>query len=268
MGLTGEDAGAGAGAKILRVVAGGPAETAGLKVDDVITKMGVNEIKSYEDALAVAAKAQPNDKVKVQFKRGDKADAVELVYGERPAGKGGFGGPGGATATRPHTANYGGQAPNVQDQQGPESFQYGGVYRSGDGGETWKRINSVNPRPMYFSQVRVDPTDEKFVYVLGVSLYVSRDGGRTFQTGGRGIHADQHALWINPTDGRRQIIGTDGGFYSTYDRGANWDHLNNMALAQFYHVAVCTKKPYWVYGGLQDNGCWGEPSMGAAAADR
>ena len=55
--------------------------------------------------------------------------------------------------------------------------------------------------------------------------------------------------------------GTDGGFYVTYDRGANWDHMNQLALGQFYHVAVCNKKPYWIYGGLQDNGSWGIPSM-------
>ncbi|MFM8272553.1 MAG: hypothetical protein ACKODX_09495, partial [Gemmata sp.] len=174
---------------------------------------------------------------------------------------GGFGGPGGATVTRPFGANYGGQAANVQEQQGPDGFQYGGVYKSTDGGASWKRINSINPRPMYFSQVRVDPSDSDHVVVLGVSLAVSRDGGKSFQTGGRGVHADHHALWIDPRDGRHQIIGTDGGFYSTYDRGANWDHHNNLALGQFYHVAVCSKKPYWVYGGLQDNGCWGQPSM-------
>ncbi|MBY0459220.1 MAG: hypothetical protein K2V38_17965, partial [Gemmataceae bacterium] len=155
----------------------------------------------------------------------------------------------------------GGQAMNVQDRQGEKSFEYGGVYKSTDGGESWTRINSYNPRPMYFSQVRVDPSDDKFVYLCGVSIASSRDGGKTFQSGSRAIHDDQHALWIDPRDGRHQLVGTDGGFYATYDRGANWDHHNNFALGQFYHVAVCNKKPYWVYGGLQDNGCWGQPSM-------
>ncbi|HVL14407.1 MAG TPA: hypothetical protein VM529_17680, partial [Gemmata sp.] len=202
------------------------------------------------------------DKVKLQVKRGEKLEDVELVYGERQQPKGGFGGGGGGGGFGgPGGATYGGQAPNVQARQGPNSHEYGGVYKSTDGGESWTRVNSLNPRPMYFSQVRVDPTDENYVYVLGVSLSVSRNGGRTFATGGRGIHADQHALWIDPKDGRHQIIGTDGGFYSTFDRGQNWDHHNNLALGQFYHVAVCNKKPYWCYGGLQDNGCWGLPSM-------
>jgi photosystem II stability/assembly factor-like uncharacterized protein len=274
MGLQGDDSPDPAGAKITRVTPDGPADHAGLRVDDVVTKMGTKDVKTFEEMLEVANAAKPNDKVLVQVKRGDKTEVLELVYAERSAGKGGFGGgggggfggPGGATATRPYQANYGGQAPNVQDQQGKDSFEYGGVFKSTDGGETWKRINSVNPRPMYFSQVRVDPSDDKYVYVLGVAMYASTDGGKTFRTARGGIHADQHCLWIDPKDGRHQIVGTDGGFYVTYDRAQNWDHINHLALGQFYHVAVCTKKPYFVYGGLQDNGCWGIPSMSLRGA--
>jgi photosystem II stability/assembly factor-like uncharacterized protein len=116
---------------------------------------------------------------------------------------------------------------------------------------------------MYFSQVRVDPSDDRYVYVLGVALHRSRDGGRTFTAdGGRRVHADHHALWIDPRDGRHMILGTDGGFYATFDRMANWEHLNHMAIAQFYHVTVDSREPYRVYGGLQDNGSWGGPSLG------
>ena len=115
---------------------------------------------------------------------------------------------------------------------------------------------------MYFSHVRVDPTDDQNLYVLGISFYRSTDGGKTFRVdpGKRHVHADQHALWIDPHDGRHMLIGTDGGFYVTYDRMANWDHLTLAALGQFYHVAVDNRKPYHVYGGLQDNGSWGGPS--------
>lgn len=152
---------------------------------------------------------------------------------------------------------------NVQDDQGTNSVEYGGIYKSTDGGETWKRINSLNPRPMYFSQVRVDPSDDRFLYALGVQLWRSTNGGKTFRAdGGRGIHADQHALWINPRDGRHMLIGTDGGWYATYDRAANWDHLNTMALGQFYHIAIAPKQPYYVAGGLQDNGSWMGPTIG------
>jgi photosystem II stability/assembly factor-like uncharacterized protein len=269
IGARGEDAGEDAGAKVLVVFPDGPADKAGLRSEDVITKAGDKNIKSYSELLEYVRAQKVGDKVKVEIKRGEKTETIEVTLAERQAGKGGggggagggFGGPGGASATRPYAANYGGQAANVQDTQGPDGFQYGGVYRSADGGETWKRVNSVNPRPMYFSLFRVDPSDEKFQYVGGVSLSRSTDGGKTFQAAGRGVHADHHALWIDPKDGRHQIIGTDGGFYVTYDRGANWDHMNHLALGQFYHVAVCTKKPYWIYGGLQDNGSWGIPSM-------
>src|SRR5262249_12455243 len=73
------------------------------------------------------------------------------------------------------------------------------------------------------------------------------------------VHPDQHALWIDPKDGRHMIVGCDGGFYVTYDRMANWDFLNHMAIGQFYHVTVDSRKPYNVFGGLQDNSSWGGP---------
>ncbi|MGE0145717.1 MAG: hypothetical protein AB7I19_20640, partial [Planctomycetota bacterium] len=115
-------------------------------------------------------------------------------------------------------------------------------------------------RPMYFSQVRVDPSDDRWLFVLGVSMAKSSDGGDTFTNdAGPGVHADQHALWIDPRDGRHMIVGCDGGVYQTYDRGAHWDHLNFAAIGQFYDVALDPRADYWVYGGLQDNGSWGAP---------
>src|SRR5207248_171005 len=114
---------------------------------------------------------------------------------------------------------------------------------------------------MYFSQIRVDPTDDKYLYVLGIAMYRSADGGKTFrQEGNAGVHPDQHALWIDPKDGRHMVVGCDGGFYQTYDRAATWDYLNHVAIGQFYHVALDSRRPYRVCGGLQDNGSWGGPS--------
>jgi photosystem II stability/assembly factor-like uncharacterized protein len=260
-GFLGEDAPESKGARLTVIMEGAPAEKAGLKVGDVVTRVGNRPVRTYQDLLEVIRTARTGDQVKFTIEREGQTQVIALTFGQRPGRPGGFG-PGGPTTTRPYRANYGGQRENVQDQQGPDGFQYGGVYKSTDAGETWTRINSVNPRPMYFSKVRVDPSDDRYVYVLGISLYRSSDGGKTFRANVRGIHADQHALWINPRDGRHMIVGTDGGFYATYDRMENWDHHNHMALGQFYHVAVCTKRPYWVYGGLQDNGSWGGPSVG------
>ena len=266
MGFFGEDATP--GAKLTNVIAGGPAAQAGLQVDDIVLALNKKEVKSYEELTDDLRALNAGDKVTLSIKRDDQKKDVEVTLGERPGGKGGgpggggFG-PGGAKPGRPYHAFYGGQNPNIQNQQGPDGHEYGGVYKSTDGGESWTRVNSLNPRPMYFSVVRVDPQDSKYVYILGISQYRSKDGGKSFKgDAGKGVHADGHALWINPKDGRHMIIGTDGGTYVSYDRADNWDHLNHMALGQFYHVAVNNKRPYWVFGGLQDNGCWGGPTIG------
>ena len=125
-----------------------------------------------------------------------------------------------ATSKLPFTSYLGGQRANAMKEQGKVGNETGGIYRSEDGGDTWKRINSLNPRPFYYSQIFVDPSDDKFIYVLGIQVHTSADGGKTFKTGVRGVHPDHHALWINPRDGRHLILGCDGGLYITHDRGA------------------------------------------------
>ncbi len=271
LGAQGEDAEP--GAKLTLIVDEGPAAKAGLLAGNVIRLFDMKDIKTYDELLEALRGRNPDDKVKLKVVRDDQAKEIAVVLGKRPeggggfqkkgGGGGGFGGPGGTKPSRPYHAYYGGQKENAQDDQGPNSFEYGGIYKSTDGGESWTRVNSLNPRPMYFSVVRVDPQDDKYVYVLGVKYYRSADGGKTFKAdAGKLVHDDGHALWIDPRDGKHMIVGCDGGFYASYDRANNWDHLNTMALGQFYHVAVCTKRPYWVYGGLQDNGTWGGPSIG------
>lgn len=137
----------------------------------------------------------------------------------------------------------------------------GGVFRSEDRGETWKRMSDTNPRPMYYSQIRVDPNDDQRIWVLGVSVHVSRDGGKTFATNVVSrTHSDFHAMWIDPADSDHMIAGCDGGMQWSYDRGRTWDLVNNLPLAQFYEICFDMRRPYWVYGGLQDNGTWGAPS--------
>ena len=291
MGIVGEGPEA-AGATIGRVSPGSPADKAGLKAGDKVTAIDGKEIKLYGELVTLLREKKVGDKVKIKVVRESKPLEVEVTLAPRPEGAGGpGGGPGGpggraptgqgmeprqaaqAAATegigqlqldpnRPFGAILGGQIENAQDRQGADGWQTGGVYKSTDGGESWTRINSLNPRPFYFSQVRVDPGDDKYVYLLGLPLHRSDDGGKTFRgDASRGVHSDQHALWIDPKDGRHLILGGDGGFYVSYDRSANWDHLNTTAIGQFYHVAIDTRRAYKAYGGLQDNGSWGGPTL-------
>ncbi|MBN1224958.1 MAG: hypothetical protein JXB23_17040 [Candidatus Aminicenantes bacterium] len=138
----------------------------------------------------------------------------------------------------------------------------GGVYRSEDRGNTWTFMNELNPRPMYYSQIRVDPKNFNKVWVLGTYLYVSIDGGRTFtkKNTGEKIHVDHHALWINPDNPDHLLLGNDGGFYISYNGSKTWDFIDNLPIAQFYAIGIDTRSPYWVYGGAQDHGAYGLPS--------
>src|SRR5262249_40504094 len=150
MGVAGQDGVR--GAELLQVEPRGPADRAGLKPGDVIVGIDKTVIRTYDGLIGVIRGYQPGDKIKVSRRRGQEVKVLDLTLGRR----------GGATATpggieRPFLTSLGGQVENVQERQGPDGQEYGGVYRSEDGGDTWKRINSLNPRPMYFSQIRVDP---------------------------------------------------------------------------------------------------------------
>ena len=137
----------------------------------------------------------------------------------------------------------------------------GGVFRSEDRGSTWKKMSEVNSRPMYYSQIRIDPNNDQRIWQLAASMFVSDDGGRTWQTGFVArIHGDYHAMWIDPANSDHMLAGSDGGIHISYDRGRTWDFINTIPLGQFYEVALDNRKPYWVYGGLQDNGSWAGPS--------
>jgi photosystem II stability/assembly factor-like uncharacterized protein len=243
-------------AQLAEVVEDGPAGKAGLKAGDIIAEVDGEAVKNYEELVEKVRAHKPGDQLTLKGTRGGEPLQVKLTLAERPGRPQQQGDP-----AKPFLDSLGGQRENVQDRQTEVGKDAGGVYRSDDGGITWTRVNSLNPRPMYFSQIRVDPSDPKYVYVLGISMYRSQDGGKTFRAdGGRGVHADGHALWIDPANGQHMIHGCDGGLYVTYDRMVNWDHLNTSAIGQFYHVALDTNRFYNVYGGLQDNGTWGGPS--------
>src|SRR5438876_4138909 len=137
----------------------------------------------------------------------------------------------------------------------------GGVFRSEDGGETWSRTSPLNPRPFYFSQIRVDPENDQRVYVLGFALHVSEDGGRSFREDRfEKIHPDNHALAVDPRNPRRLLLGTDGGVYQSFNGGESWEYLNRFAAGEFYRIAADDGAPYRGCGGLQDNPTWVGPS--------
>ncbi|MFC1728985.1 WD40/YVTN/BNR-like repeat-containing protein [candidate division KSB1 bacterium] len=139
--------------------------------------------------------------------------------------------------------------------------QFGGIFKSTDGGKSWTRMSTYNSRPFYYSQIRVDPNHDNRLWIGGVSLGYSDDGGKTVRTDRYGLsHVDFHAVWIDPNDSDHVVTGSDGGINITYDRGENWDVITQMPLAQFYAITADMRKPYYVYGGLQDNGSWGGPS--------
>ncbi len=143
----------------------------------------------------------------------------------------------------------------------------GGVFRSDDRGRTWKLQSNCNSRPMYFSQLRVDPSNANTIYVAGLPVAKSLDGGKTFATlddaGGNGApaHVDQHAIWIDPKNPKHLMIGNDGGLNISWDQGKSWDFVNTMATGLAYWVSADMQHPYNVYTGLQDNGSWGGPSQ-------
>jgi photosystem II stability/assembly factor-like uncharacterized protein len=137
------------------------------------------------------------------------------------------------------------------------------VYRSNDGGKTWKKTNEkdlprlYNTYGYYFGRIFVSPVNEDKVVILGVGLEMSTDGGKTFKAIDKAnVHSDHHSLWINPKRDSHMINGNDGGVNITYDDGGAWFKVQSIPGGQFYTVNTDNARPYHVYGGLQDNGVW------------
>jgi photosystem II stability/assembly factor-like uncharacterized protein len=173
---------------------------------------------------------------------------VEMSGGPGGGGGGGRGGGGGGR---------GGGGPQAEPAPDPKRS---GVWRSDDAGKTWRLMSNNNNRPMYYSQIRVDPSNDQIVYTMGAPFFKSTDGGRTFQEVGGIAHVDHHALWINPRNGHHLVLGNDGGLDVSYDQGGTWEHVNTVAVGQFYAIAADMRRPYFVCGGLQDNGSFCGPS--------
>ncbi len=139
------------------------------------------------------------------------------------------------------------------------------LYRSDDGGASWRMVNtdeSIGGRPFYYGDLRVDPKNPNRVYSLHSIVTYSEDGGKTFETlvPYRDVHPDHHAMWIHPEDPSYIIEGNDGGMAISRDHGESWRFVQNLPLAQFYHINVDNALPYHIYGGMQDNGSWRGPA--------
>ncbi len=139
------------------------------------------------------------------------------------------------------------------------------LYRSTDGGHKWSKRSSdknIGNRPFYYADIFVDPQNENRIYSLWSVVSRSEDGGKTFDVivPYSGVHPDHHAFWIHPENPNYIIEGNDGGLNISKDGGDNWRFIENLPLAQFYHINYDMEIPYNVCGGMQDNGSWVGPS--------
>ena len=137
------------------------------------------------------------------------------------------------------------------------------VYRSDNGGRSWNKTHDdylddiFYSYGYYFAQIQVNPQNKDHIYISGVPVLKSKDGGKSFVSISKeNVHADHHSLWIDPSDPNHLINGNDGGVNITYDDGENWIKANQPSVGQFYYIQVDNEEPYNVYGGLQDNGVW------------
>ena len=189
------------------------------------------------------------------------------------AGRAGAGQRGGAAGAAGAGAAGGGQRGGGGGRGGapqPPNPNASGVWKSTDKGRTWTFLTNENNRPMYYSQIRVDPTDENIVYVGGQNAAKSTDGGKNFSSiQGNGMgHVDNHAIWINPFNNKHVMYGNDGSLDVSYDGAQNFEAVRLWAVGQPYHVSVDMGRPYYVCTGLQDNGSWCGPSSVRGSAIR
>ncbi|MFB3133280.1 MAG: WD40/YVTN/BNR-like repeat-containing protein, partial [Rhodothermales bacterium] len=148
------------------------------------------------------------------------------------------------------------------DENLPEGVPGGGIYRSDDGGASWTFLLKHFSRPYYHGRIRIHPADDSLIYVVSRDFQYSTDGGKTYERGHPWSTdgGDDHDLWISPQNGDVMLLATDQGARITIDGGKSALSFNNMAIGQYYAIGVDQRDPYWVYGGLQDNGGWAIPS--------
>jgi photosystem II stability/assembly factor-like uncharacterized protein len=185
---------------------------------------------------------------------GDNRAIYAIVEADAAAGGGGEGGGDAVAAGRGGRGARGGQT-------GDGISARGGIFRSMDSGETWQHMTGLNPRPMYYSRIYIDPKDMNRVYVMGSNrgVFISDDGARNFREVFSEVHGEDHILWIDPESPNHMVVGGDGGVSISYDRGATWLFRINLPIGQFYNISANRREPFTVCGGLQDNGSWCTP---------
>lgn len=136
-----------------------------------------------------------------------------------------------------------------------------GFFRSEDMGKTWTALKNDVRTSYWYGRIYVDPVNEDRVWVMGTLVQETIDGGNSFsRIRMKDVHVDHHVVWMNPEDTAFMILGNDGGVYFTQNRGTTWDFVDNLPIGQYYNISIDHRDPYWIYGGLQDNGIWGAPS--------
>lgn len=224
--------------RVVRAPKDGGAAELGLKAMDELLSLGGNALDNRWSWAVGLSVLEPDEEVDLVLRRKD--EEITLVVTRRGLDK--------TIDAEPMMRDVG-----------------GGVYCSEDHGETWTKRSSepVGGNPAYYyGQIRVDPHDQTRLYLAGVPLYWSEDGGHSWKRNrASGVHVDHHALEVDPHDSRRLWLGNDGGLHLSHDRGETWYHFDNLPLAQFYALGLDDQQPYRVYGGTQDNGTWGGPSI-------
>ncbi len=235
-------------------------------------RIGIDIARSSPNVLYAEIEAESNETTPVVAAgepAGARGAAGGAAQGAAPNGRGGYdwcnnagpgrgfgGGRGGAPGAQGADTN---RTPPALDAKAS------GVFRSDDKGRSWHAVSNCDGRPLYFSQIRVDPSNPNALFVANVHPARSLDGGKTFLTldaagGFFNMGEDQHALWIDPKNSNHILRGNDAGFAVSWDQGKTWEYVRTMATGLAYWVSADMGHPYYVYAGLQDNDSWGGPS--------
>ena len=147
-----------------------------------------------------------------------------------------------------------------EPRRGGRTSDVGGIFRSEDGGASWRRVSPKLASRTYYTHIKVDPSNDRRLFILDLELWRSDDGGANWvKHNMKNVHFDLHGLWIDPGDPDHLVLAGDAGVNVSFDGGASW-FQTVMPLGQFYEIDVDMQEPYRVYGGMQDTASWSGPS--------